>query len=63
MFECFHCLKKTLIWQNDFSYEDCGLEGEGIVSILTCSNCGAYVEYNIPLDTNNTERSTTKCLD
>lgn len=24
MFECFHCGCRTVIWDNDFSFEDCG---------------------------------------
>lgn len=50
--KCWHCNNK-LIWNNDFSYEDYGLEGEGIATVLTCSNeeCNAHVE--IYLDINN----------
>lgn len=38
MFECFRCGCKSLVWQNDYDTEDFGYEGEGIVSLLTCSN-------------------------
>ena len=47
MFQCFHCLHQSLIWDNDYSFEDFGYEGDGIVQILHCSNCGAEVEYRI----------------
>ena len=50
MFECFHCLNKSLCWDSDFSFEDLGYEGEGIVHILHCSSCGAEVEYRIAVD-------------
>ena len=50
MFECFHCLHRSLIWQSDFTFEDYGYEGEGIVQNLVCSNCGAEVEYRVPYD-------------
>ena len=40
---CWHCNEK-LIWGGDHSFEDWGLDGEGIVSNLHCSNCHAYVE-------------------
>ena len=43
---CWHCQSK-LIWQNDFSYEDYGIDDkEGIVTVLMCSNeeCEAYIE-------------------
>lgn len=49
MFECFHCLSRSLVWQSDFSFEDFGMDGEGIVHILHCANCGADVEYYISL--------------
>lgn len=42
---CWFCNSK-LIWNNDFSFEDYGLENEGVVAVLTCSNekCGAFFE-------------------
>jgi len=40
---CWHC-NKELIWGGDFDYEDYDLEGDGIVSNLSCPNCEAYVE-------------------
>ena len=42
---CWFC-KSKLIWNNDFSFENYGLENEGLVAVLTCSNekCGALVE-------------------
>ena len=40
---CYIC-KKELIWGGDFDYEDYNLEGNGIVSNLSCPNCEAYVE-------------------
>lgn len=30
-YQCFHCLTNGVYWQGDFSFEDYGLEGEGIV--------------------------------
>ena len=48
--KCWHC-NSELIWNNDFSYKDYGLENDGIVSVLTCSNedCNAYVEVYLDL--------------
>ena len=46
-FECFHCLHRALIWQSDFTFEDYGYDGDGIVQNLVCSNCGAEVEYRV----------------
>lgn len=50
MYECFHCLQRALVWQADYSFEDYGIyEEEGIVHTLKCSNCGADVEYYVPV--------------
>lgn len=48
LFECFFCSHRALIWQRDYDFEDFGYEGEGIVQILHCANCGADVEYKVP---------------
>lgn len=49
MYECFHCGYKAVIWDADFNFEDFAYEGDGIVHICHCSNCGAEIEYRIPL--------------
>lgn len=49
MYECFHCCTKSVVWDSDFDFSDMGYEGEGIVHICHCSNCGAQIEYRIPL--------------
>lgn len=49
MYECFHCLHKSVCWDCDYSFEDFGYEGEGIVQICHCANCGAEIEYRIPI--------------
>ena len=45
---CWHCNSK-LIWGGDHSFEDYGIEGEGIVSNLSCNKCPVevLVYYNI----------------
>lgn len=50
MYECFHCCQKAVIWDSDFMFEECGYEGYGIVHFCHCTNCGAEIEYRIPLD-------------
>lgn len=45
MYECFHCGAKAVIWDADFTFEDFGAEGEGIVQTCHCENCGAQIEY------------------
>lgn len=47
MYQCFHCLTNGVIWDNDFTFEDFNMEGEGIVHVCHCSNCGAEIEYYI----------------
>lgn len=49
MYECFHYLSRSVVWQADFSFEDYGIEGEGIVHCCKCTNCGADIEYFIRL--------------
>ena len=55
MYECFHCGQKSLVWDNDFNYEDMGYEGDGIVHILHCTNCGCEVEYRLSLEDTDEE--------
>ena len=50
MFECFHCLTRSVIWSADFDFSDYGLEGQGLVHCLHCSNCGAEIEYYVRTD-------------
>lgn len=50
MFECFHCLTRSVIWDCDFTFEDYGMEGEGIIHECHCENCGAQITYYIPLN-------------
>lgn len=50
MYQCFHCLCNTVVWQNDFDFSDYGFDGEGIVHHLICSNCGAEIEYYVKVD-------------
>lgn len=47
---CFHCLNDSLVWTNDFSFEDYLYEGDGIIHHLSCTNCGAKVIYLVPLN-------------
>ena len=49
MYQCFHCLENAVIWDSDYNFKDFGYEGEGIVHICHCKNCGADIEYRIPM--------------
>ena len=35
---------------SDFDFEDYGYDGEGVVHICHCVNCGADIEYRIRTD-------------
>ena len=59
MYECFHCCAKAVVWQADFSFEDYGMEGEGIIHVCKCANCGADIEYYISLDDPDEEDAET----
>ena len=49
MFECFHCLQRTVVWQADFNADEYGYDDpDGIVHICHCSHCGAEIIYYIP---------------
>lgn len=50
MFECFHCGRRTVLWDGDFDCEDYGYEGPGIVHCLHCENCGAMIQYIINME-------------
>ena len=39
---CWHC-KNEFIWGGDNDYEDCCIEGEGIVTNLHCPKCKSRV--------------------
>ena len=47
MYQCFHCGKMAVIWDNDFTFDDMGIEGEGLVHLCHCTHCGAEIEYRI----------------
>jgi len=41
---CWFC-GEEMIWGGDDSFEDYGLEGEGIVANLSCLKCGSTSEF------------------
>ena len=45
---CWYC-KSKLIWNSDYDLEDVFEGGEGIMTVLTCSNddCGAFYECTV----------------
>lgn len=43
---CPCCRQGMLIWKSDFSFEDVGYEGDGIVTFYECDACGAEIEVS-----------------
>jgi hypothetical protein len=43
---CYNC-GAELIWGGDHSFEDYGMDGDGIVTNLSCPKCDAYIEVYI----------------
>ena len=58
---CFHCMHDTVRWMGDFSFEEMGLEGKGIVNCCHCTNCGADIEYRVPFNDEEDEDVKTEC--
>ena len=58
---CWHC-KTELIWGGDHTFEDHGMEGEGIVSNLSCPNCSTFVlvYYDIDKENEKHDKNDTK---
>lgn len=46
MTKCWFC-GAEMIWGADFDFEDYGIEGDGVIATLSCSNedCGATAEF------------------
>ena len=43
--KCYHC-GNNVIWDIDHTFEDYGLDGDGIITALHCSVCNAsYLVY------------------
>lgn len=60
IYECFHCGKRAVVWQSDFSFDDYGFDGEGIVQVCHCTNCGADIHYIIRFDEDDIEEAIEK---
>ena len=53
---CFHCMTDSVVWDADFSFEDMGYEGEGVVNCCHCANCGAEIMYAVRTDTEEEQK-------
>lgn len=41
---CWFC-RGEMIWGGDHSFDDCGMEGDGIVANLSCMKCEATAMF------------------
>ena len=46
--KCPYCLSDRLGLSSNFTYEECGYDGDGIVEFYECDFCGTTVEVCIP---------------
>jgi hypothetical protein len=46
---CWFCGGK-LCWDADYDYRDIYWEGDGVVAMLHCKDCGAEVQYSLRED-------------
>jgi len=44
---CWHC-DGEMIWGGDHSFEECGYEGDGIISNFSCPSCPAMAFVHLP---------------
>lgn len=51
MYQCFHCLSNSVVWDSDCPADEFWGDGDGIVHICHCANCGAEIIYTIIDDT------------
>ena len=38
---CWHCFDDSVHYENEFTFEEYGLQGEGTVTTYHCETCGA----------------------
>lgn len=50
MYECFHCGNDSVVWDMDFDFQDLGIEEDGIIHFCHCTECGAQIEYRVPVN-------------
>lgn len=57
MYRYFDCGSDSVGWKNDYDFQDFGYEGQGLVRIFVCKNCGAEIEYRCPIDHDDKENN------
>lgn len=49
MTNCWFC-GTEMYWQSDYNYDEIHGEGEGIVALLYCPNCGTDAMFSLRTD-------------
>ena len=49
MTQCWNC-GTEMIWDRELSFEEYGIDGEGIITVFTCPNCNALAFFYTSLD-------------
>lgn len=62
MDKCPNCGSDKMCWQNDFSFEDFGYEGDGIVSIWSCLDCETEVYIAVPIKESDAKETSERKL-
>lgn len=57
MRKCYNCGSQAVIWDNDFDFSDFGYEGDGIVQVYHCMECGTQYELRIPSEVEHGEHN------
>lgn len=46
LMKCYFCSEGKLIWSSDWNYDEVFGEGEGLVSLWYCCECGAEHQFS-----------------
>ena len=60
MYQCFHCLHNSVIWDSDYDFDDYGEEGEGVIHECHCTKCGARITYRVLFNNDDKEKAIGK---
>lgn len=48
--QCYYCGAFAVGIVADFTFEDFDLQGDGLIYVCRCGNCGSVIEYRIRED-------------
>lgn len=53
LFYCPRCGKQSAVWGNDYNFEDYCMDGDGIVTNYTCTECNSDIQVATPFNEEN----------